>query len=241
MRLPSLVETALLLCVICQSSTTLLGEERPGSLQKTPSLVTSSLMKIREAAKRGDSGAQCELGLAYLVMRDYVWAAIWFRRAARQGDVYAQYNLGLVYDLGEGVSRDEALAAIWYRKAARQGLAEAQARLGWMYHQGHGVPQNETRAVAWWRKAAKQGVAEAQYNLGTLYDQGHGVPQDNAQAYFWYDLAASSGRVGNLKQEDVDTLRDEVAKRLTPAELFQVQERAKKWFESHAPQSPDMP
>ena len=84
----------------------------------------------------------------------------------------------------------------------------------------------------WYHKAAEQGDALAQWSLGTLYEYGHGEPQDYAEAYFWLDIAASE-KIEGVKQEDIDKVRDNAASHLTPAELSQVQERARKWFEDH--------
>ncbi len=226
-RLPNLVFSALLLCLICQPAAAQTGSK---------SALKSDLAATRKLAEQGDAEAQYNLGVLYDlghgVPQDDTQAALWYRKAAEQGYAYAQNNLGVLYDLGHGVPQDDTQAALWFRKAAEQGSAEAQYNLGVDYHDGHGVPQDDTQAALWYRKAAEQGYAYAQYNLGVDYHDGHGVPQDDAEAYFWLDLAAS-GKVDGTKQEDMDALRDEIAKRLPSAERSRVQERAKKWFEAH--------
>lgn len=112
------------------------------------------------------------------------------------------------------------------------GDASAQFSLGYMYDQGHGVPQDYSLAAVWYRKAAEQGNPLAQNNLGILYYNGHGVPQDYAEAYFWLDIAMSRVPDGD-NQEDYYKFRDAAASHLSPIELSQAQERARKWFESH--------
>ena len=104
--------------------------------------------------------------------------------------------------------------------------------LGRAYEEGEGVPQDYAQAALWYRKAAQQNDALAQFSLGFLYDFCRGVPQDYAEAYFWLDLAASR-KIVAVKQEDIEKIRDEAASHLSPADLSKVQERARKWFETH--------
>lgn len=91
-----------------------------------------------------------------------------------------------------------------------------------------------------------------------MYRNGQGVPQDYAEAYFWLDIAASqpewvkSAIIGTSEADSkklqhfnawytanaaffnwADKWRDDVASRLTPAELAQVRERVRKWHEDN--------
>jgi hypothetical protein len=140
--------------------------------------------------------------------------------------------MGHLFANGEGVLKDYSQAAYWYRKAAQQGNASAQGDLGMLYDKGLGVAQDYTEAATWYRKAADQGIAAAQAMLGNLYVKGLGVTQDYAQAYFWFDLAAA-GKIDGMKQEDVAQDRDNAASHLTPVQLSQMQEKARKWFAAH--------
>jgi hypothetical protein len=146
--------------------------------------------------------------------------------------VVAQVKLGEMYSEGHGVPKNYSLAAQWFRKAADQGNAEAQASLGQLYVDGHGVPQDPAAAASWFRKAADQGSPRAQYDLGQIYKTGHKVPLDYGQAYFWLDLAAASS--SGPTQEKFARSRDEAAGKLTPEQLVQAQDRASKWFATHA-------
>jgi hypothetical protein len=119
------------------------------------------------------------------------------------------------------------------RLLAEQGYADAQFNFGLRYANGQGMIRDYVQAAIWYRMAAEQGYADAQFNLGTLYANGKGVKRDYAEAYFWSDLAAA-GKLHTWKQEDAVKARDEAASHLTPADLTQVQERARKWFEEHA-------
>ncbi len=114
------------------------------------------------------------------------------------------------------------------RPLAEQGVAEAQFLLGVMYDKGQGVPQDYAKAAGWWRKAAEQGDPIAQYDLGVAYHNGEGVPQDYVQAHRWFNLAASRFPPGKHRDQAVKN-RDIVAKRMTPAQLFEAQTLAREW------------
>jgi len=86
-------------------------------------------------------------------------------------------------------------------------------------------------ALREWRPLAKQGNATAQNNLGAMYSSGQGVPQDYAKAHMWYNLAASKlppGGAGGGRDTAVKS-RDNVAKRMTPAQIAEAQKLAGEW------------
>ena len=78
-------------------------------------------------------------------------------------------------------------------------------------------------AVRLIRPLAEHGDANAQYNLGVLYDNGLGVPQDRVRAYMWLNLAATQGR------ESAATIRDLVARLMTPVQISEAQKMAREW------------
>ena len=185
----------------------------------------------RRAAEQGHADAQVSIGSVYLtgqgVKQDSVEAVAWFRRAAEQGHAGGQLMLGLGYATGEGVPQDYSEAAAWYRKAAEQNEATAQYKLGQTYHHGLGVPQDYAEAITWYRQAAEQGNADAQGNLGLMYAKGEGVPQDNVEAHMWFNLAAS--RLTGEHRERTVAVRDDLAARMTPADLSEAQRLAREW------------
>ena len=153
-------------------------------------------------------------------------SANFFYGSHAQGLAHAQISLGDMYRLGQGVPQDYKEAVRWYGLAADQGYATAQTNLGVMYANGQGVPQDYKEAVRLYGLAAAQGNAIAQYNLGGMYYDGKGVPQNYARAHMWYNLAASS-----LSGEDGKNAiknRDEIAAKMTSAQLEQAQEMARK-------------
>jgi hypothetical protein len=195
----------------------------------------------RKAAEQGDAKAEHNLGLMYDkgrgVPKDETEAARWFRKAAEQGLADAQNNLGTLYYEGRGVPRDYAKAAVWYRKAAEQGESSAQYFLGLSYFNGEGVPQDDAEAMRWYRKAAEQGNTGAQSSLGLMYAANRGVPKDDAEAYFWLSLGATTAVANDElvagKAITRATLRDQVGASLTLEKRLEVQERCRKWAETH--------
>jgi len=170
------------------------------------------------------ASADFQAGLDAYNQGDYATALKEWQPLAEQGDAVAQYNLGFMYDNGQGVPQDYGEAARWYRLAAEQGKASAQHNLGLLYYRGQGVPQDYTQARDWYLKAAEQGHAFAQANLGVMYWMGPGVLQDYVQAHMWANLAAAQG------QEQAPTLRDILAKKMTPAQIADAQELAREWL-----------
>ena len=214
--------------------------------QGVPQDYAAAMSWYRKAADQGYADAQTHLGLMYDngqgVPQNYAAAVSWYRKAADKGYADAQTNLGVMYAKGQGVPQDYATAVSWFRKAADQGVADAQYNLSVMYHNGQGVPQDYAAAVAWFRKAADQGVASAQYNLGFMYSEGQGVPQDYVQAHKWWNLAAS--RFDASKKEYRDKAakgRDQIAAKMTPAQLAEAQKLAREWKPTQPIVSPAAP
>jgi len=155
---------------------------------------------------------------------DYSTALREWRPLAEQGMVAAQFNLGQLYAHGQGVPQDYVQARQWWEKAAVLGDEEAAANLGTLYLNGQGCVQDYQKALDWFRRAATRGNAMAFTNLGLMYEHGSGVPQDYVRACMWYILGTAHG--DKLGTERGDAL----AKRMTPAQLFQAQQRAREWM-----------
>jgi len=171
--------------------------------------------------------ADFQTGMDAYNQGDYATAFKEWQPLAEQGEADAQVNLGLLYDFGKGVPQDYGQARDWYLKAADQGFADAQFNLGLLYDFGKGVPQDYGQARDWYLKAAEQGHALAQANLGVMYWMGPGVLQDYVQAHMWANLAAAQS------QEQAPTLRDILAKKMTPAQIADAQELAREWLAQH--------
>ena len=79
------------------------------------------------------------------------------------------------------------------------------------------------KPCAGYRRAAEQGYAGAQSNLGFMYGKGRGVPLDYVQAHMWLNLATKQGI------ERARKARDELAKKMTPAQIAEAQRLAREW------------
>ena len=141
----------------------------------------------------------------------------------------ADFIVGLAaYDAGDF----ETVWAEWM-PLAEAGDREAQVAIAGLYLSGEGTRRRPREAARWFYRAAEQGDPVAQLNLGALYRDGLGVGQDLVEAYRWFDLAAGQDRRWAAKQ------RDQLAERLSPAELRKAQAAVKAWQCSHAKQAPN--
>jgi hypothetical protein len=110
---------------------------------------------------------------------------------------------------------------------AERGSALYQTYLGYMYETGQGVPQDYHLAAYWYRLAAEQGHVRAQHLLGLLYDRGQGVPLNYVEAHKWLNLAAARAAAGD--RDYYVRIRNAVASKLTRAQIYDAQRRARDW------------
>ena len=61
-----------------------------------------------------------------------------------------------------------------------------------------------------------------------MYSAGQGVPQDYIQAHMWLNLAAARLPPGGRRRLAVAG-RDNIEKRMTPAQVGEAQRMARKW------------
>jgi uncharacterized protein len=131
-------------------------------------------------------------------------------------------------DAFAAMKRDDYPTAVrLFRSLAELDYAGAQFQLGFLYRHGDGVPQDYAEALKWFRMAASHGHASSQSNLGFMYRDGEGVPQDYVQAHMWFNLAAVATK-GDSRYMIAD-YRDELAKKMTPAQIAEAQKLAREW------------
>ncbi len=193
--------------------------------------VVAAIVLMLSVAAPVWAGPLDEVDLAW-AKGDYALAMVLSRSLAERGNAEAQNFLGFQYEQGRRVPQDYTEAAKWHRLAADQGDAEGQWSLGTMYFEGRGVPKDAVEAAKWFRKAADQGDNPGQAWLGLMYSYGQGVPQNDVMAHMWLNLAvAQGGKIGKTSQER----RDEIAKRMTRAEIAQAQKLAREWKPTKEP------
>ena len=223
---------AIVLIACCQMAniTAWAGDFEDGVAAAQKGDFATALRLWKPLAEQGNSSAQYNLGLMYDngqgVAQDYKTAVKWYTLAAEQGIADAQTNLGAMYQTGHGVAQDYKTAVKWYTLAAEQGNAKAQTLLGVMYSFGQGVAQDYKTAVKWYTLAAEQGNAKAQILLGAMYETGQGVAQDYVKAHTWFNISAIDGDADAIK------FRDDVAKKMTSAQIEKAQQLATRCMKS---------
>jgi uncharacterized protein len=128
----------------------------------------------------------------------------------------------------QGVSARTAKLLAW------RANARADALLGFKYEHGLGVPQSFEVAANLYQRAAEQGDPTGQYLLGLMYDKGHGVWEDTVLAHKWLNLAAA--HVPARYREQYLRIRDAVASKMTPDQIYFAQQLAVKWVPRPLPQ-----
>jgi hypothetical protein len=136
-------------------------------------------------------------------------------------------ELGVMYGRGEGVPQSYSEEMHWYVLAANKGDDVAMLYLGYIYRRGDGVAPDSAKALDWFRKSAEKGQSNALYMVGAMYRDGEGVSQDFAEAYFWLNLSTADPPPGSQKD------RDAIVAKLSPAKLTEIQDRCRKWAETH--------
>ncbi|MBA3754318.1 MAG: sel1 repeat family protein [Nitrospira sp.] len=129
------------------------------------------------------------------------------------------------YESGKnGLLQNYEQACKWWLKAANQGLPLAQVSLGENFAIGKGCASvSYPQATHWFRRAAEQGNSLAQLKLGAAYLLGKGVPQDYTLAHMWANLAGAQG------EDRAENIRNLAAEHLSPAQVAQAQELARRW------------
>ena len=181
-----------------------------------------------------DDGASCfERG-------DYATALqIW--RPLAEHDPRGATNLGVMYAAGLGVQKDAVEALRWLGPAALVGYPNAQMHLGAMFAEGiGGRPPNYEAAAAWYRAAAEQGDPDAQVLLAFAYSIGEGVPEDDVAAHMWVNLAVAKLPPGKARDAALQ-LRDQLAVKMTPAQITDAQKLAREWTPKAAAPPPPKP
>jgi uncharacterized protein len=120
---------------------------------------------VVKKANSGDPVAQHELGLRYLMGKDFSAdtekAAYWICKAAEQSMITAQYNYGLLLNNSWGVAWNPFEAYQHFKDAALHGLVEAEYVYGLLLTENLAVQRNYVEAYHWIKMAADSGFAPA--------------------------------------------------------------------------------
>ncbi|MXQ13785.1 tetratricopeptide repeat protein [Microvirga makkahensis] len=196
----------------------------PATVGRIPALVPAAL---REAASAGDAAAIYEIASRASegrgIPQDMALAAHLFERAAQAGLPPAQERLAMLLEKGIGTGRDTKQAVAWYERAAQSGNIRAMHNLATLLASGLNGKPDYASAFRWYSEAAEAGLKDSQFNAGVLLARGIGTRQDLVKAYQWLALAATQG------DDDAAKKREELAGRLSAAELKAAQASIKQW------------
>ena len=203
-------------------------------------LLFSAILLVFVALPFTASADPFDDGVSAFERGDYATALrIW--RPLAEHDARAAINLGAMYAEGLGVQKDAEEALRWLGPAAIVGYPTAQMHLGVMFAEGiGGRPPNYEAAAAWYRAAAEQGDPDAQVLLAFAYSIGEGVPEDYIAAHMWVNLAAANLPTGKARNAALQ-LRDQLAAKMTPAQITDAQKLAREWTPKVAAPPPAKP
>lgn len=200
----------------------------------------------QELATQGVARAFSRLGyfssIGYCAKRDWREAANWYSKAADAGDQEAVASLSHIGRNWRFMNRGQPLPSEVYaeiEKAAKRGSAVAQYSLGVMnYPIGDagfdatrptpGVTGNLAEAITWFQRAADQGDSDSLITLATAYAEGIGVAQDYVEAHKLLNVAAPRVKYADIRN-DIIKRRDELATRMTAAQIAEAQKLAREW------------
>lgn len=139
-----------------------------------------------------------------------------------------QYRRAVEFEKGSAGQQDYEKAVKWYRKASAQGHRDALYNLGRMYVDGRGVRKNNGEGVIYFRQAAELQHPEAHFNMGFMQENGRGVAKSPSRGLTSYIIASNLG-VGKT----AINARDNVAARLSRAQVSEAKRRARAWMDAH--------
>jgi uncharacterized protein len=148
----------------------------PFVLPSTLDLQLLEVFVLMQKANAGESPAQHELGLRYLLGRgfpaDTMKATFWIKKAADQHLPLAEFNLGILLINGKGLEWNPFKAFNHFRAAAEQELPEALYVIGSMYTENIILPRSWPKAYRYFRRAAELGSEAAKISKKEMKRRG---------------------------------------------------------------------
>lgn len=157
----------------------------------------SALQSVQSSAMAGDTHAQAQMGIAYLlgkgVERNTANAIAWFEKSAAGGSSEGQYLLARYYGTYGKSDSDFQKAASLFKQSANQGCIPSLLELGLLTRQGNGVPKNAEDGFWMISKAADSGYPKAQMWKGVSLISGNGTKKDVKAGFSWVKRASDAG------------------------------------------------
>jgi TPR repeat protein len=137
----------------------------PLVLPSTLDLQLLEAFVLMQKANAGESPAQHEVGLRYLLGRgfpaDTERAAFWIKKAADQKLPFAEYNMGILFMNGMGVEWNPFEAFNYFSASADQEIPEALYVIGLQYTEDLVVPRSWPNAYRYIKKSSELGFEAA--------------------------------------------------------------------------------
>lgn len=185
------------------------------------------------AARTGSSDACFEAARSFRMGRgcaaDHRRALELYRSAAELDHTEAQFDLALM--LAEGLGLDGPrpdLAEPWYQRAAMAHHGGAAHNLGIQFATGNGVQPDAELALELFEYAVSLGDDHAMFSLGLAHASKE--PADLVEAAMWAELSSRHRPEGKGR-----LLLENVAPRMTAAQLDEARERADGWTRKEKP------
>jgi len=162
----------------------------------------------------------------------------WLEKAAMAGNALAQYWMGVGYQQGEGFflpwKRGEAVAK-WFKASAEGGYPKSMMEYAAILFESGDVEGFRH----WNEQAALVGYADTVYGYGS--DIAHepdtyGFPLDIIKGYALVYLLSELDGGGGM-QVNVEYKLPLIAAKMTPEQIIEAKEFAKKWKSTHPPLS----
>lgn len=138
-----------------------------------------SFVYYKKLAEKGDTKAQYQTGLYYLIGKDASLAKKWFALAAEKHYPPAVTSLAMLYTSDLLGSKDYTVAFQYAKEASDSGYADGQTQLAYLYFNGLGTTRDSVMAEKLYRAAAAQKQPNAIAMIGYWYFHGGmGMPQN---------------------------------------------------------------
>jgi uncharacterized protein len=148
----------------------------PLILPSTLDLQLLEAFVLMQKANAGESPAQHELGLRYLLGRgfpaDTMKATFWIQKAADQHLPLAEFNLGILLMNGMGTEWNPFKAFNHFRAAAEQENPEALYVMGLLYTENFILPRSWPKAYRYFKRASELGSEAAKISKKEMERRG---------------------------------------------------------------------
>ena len=148
----------------------------PLVLPSTMDLQLLEAFVLMQKANAGESPAQHELGLRYLLGRgfpaDTMKATLWIQKAADQHLPVAEFNLGILLMNGMGIEWNPFKAFNHFRVAAEQENPEALYVMGLLYTENFILPRSWPKAYRYFKRASEFGSEAAKISKKEMERRG---------------------------------------------------------------------